>query len=419
NIPKLLPQSFEEASETKYQGGHFWTPITPIQGSNLHAGSHANGGLVTPSHAAPWNSPGIFRTLLSSLNDETAALYLKASAIPSYFFWGLQFLRNSTPARYYRTIERNSRLAHYSLGVLNDLTKELDLRFDGERRGTIMFYRNQSAFDRVKRINEYVANSGVHVAQCSAEDLVRLEPALGDIEDKLCGGFYYPGDQHGDAYLYCRALADKLTSNGVDFRFGQSVTGFETSGRRVTGIVTDRERFDTDAVVLATGFWSAMLGRQLRLRLPIKPVKGYSITYDISSVNIRPAIPVVDDELHIGLTPLGDRIRFVGTAEFSGYSPDINPKRIESLRRAALATYPGMASIVNDAEPITIWCNHRPMTPDCLPLVGQTGLENVYLNTGHGYLGWTTASGTSRAVADLIVGRDTSLALDDYNISRF
>lgn len=381
--------------------------------------SFANGGLVTPSHAAPWNSPGIFRTLLGSLNDETAALYLKASAIPSYFFWGLHFLRNSTPARYYRTIERNSRLAHYSLEALNELAEELALTFDGERRGTIMFYRNRAVFDRVRSVNDHVANSGVDVEPCAPEDLVRLEPALGAIEDRLSGGFYYPGDQHGDAHLYCRALAGKLAANGVELRFGEPVTRFETGGGRVTGIVTDKAHLDADAVVLAAGFWSAEVGRQLRLRLPIKPVKGYSVTYDVSASNTRPNIPVVDDELHIGLTPLGNRMRFVGTAEFSGYSPEINPVRIENLRRAALATYPGMASIVNEAEPITTWCGHRPMTPDCLPLVGQAGPENLYLNTGHGYLGWTTASGTSRAVADLIVGRESGLALADYAVGRF
>lgn len=381
--------------------------------------SFANGGLVTPSHSAPWNSPGIFRTLLSSLNDESAALYLKASAIPSYFFWGLKFLRASTPARYFRTIERNSRLAHYSQDILNGLVESLDLHFDSDRRGTIMFYRSQPAFDRVKAINERVAASGVRVDVCTADDLVRIEPALGAIGGQLSGGFYYPGDQHGDAHLFCKALAEKMRDAGIKLRFSETVTGFETSGARVTGVVTDKEVIRADVVVMAAGFWSAEASRGLGLSLPIKPVKGYSVTFDLPDTAEGPSIPVVDDESHIGLTPLGSRIRFVGTAEFSGYSPEINPARIDNLRRAALATYPALAPVINGTHPVSTWCGHRPMTPDCLPLIGQAGPENLYLNTGHGYLGWTTASGTSRAVADLILGKEPGLAVDDYRLKRF
>jgi len=381
--------------------------------------SFANGGLITPSHSAPWNSPGIFRVLLSAIGNPSSAIYVKTSAIPQYVRWGLSFVRNSTPARFRQTIERNARLSHYSLDQYNALRASLDPAMDGDSLGTIMMYRNSTSFRNAEIANGIVETAGVDVTRCSASELVRLEPALAEIEDNLVGGFYYKGDQHGDAHQFCGSLAGHLAAGGASLRYGETVTDIELSGDEITGVVTDKTRHPADAVVLAAGFWSAALGRKLGLRLPIKPVKGYSVTYDVKGWNGAPKIPVVDDAQHIGLTPLGDRIRFVGSAEFSGYSPEINPARIENLRRAAFATYPGVRDLVEDAEPLTTWCGHRPMTPDCLPIIGRQGPRNLYLNIGHGYLGWTTASGTSRAVSDLIAGRQPGLQISDYYPNRF
>ncbi len=381
--------------------------------------SFANGGLITPSHAAPWNSPGILRTLLSSLNDETAALYLKTSAIPQYFSWGLKFLRNSNKSRFFRTIERNGRLARYSQDQLNKIVGSLGIPFDGANRGTIMYYRNTASYERAKTVNSAMSDAGVPVQFCSTHDIVGLEPALHSIQDKISGGFYYPADQHGDAHLFCRALAKQLEEHGVQFRFNEPVTDFNLSGSRITQVVTSKQRYDADQIILAAGLWSTEIGKKLRLRLPIQPVKGYSVTYDLQGFSGTPSIPVVDDELHVGLTPLGQRMRFVGTAEFSGFSPDINPVRVNNLRKTALAIYPDMEPYLTQNRQISAWCGHRPMTPDCLPVVGQFGPENLYLNTGHGYLGWTTTSGTSRAISDLIVGRQPKINSADYGLARF
>ena len=282
-----------------------------------------------------------------------------------------------------------------------------------------MIHRSQPALDRAKVANEAVAASGVHVVSCTAADLIRIEPALAPVSETLSGGFYYPNDQHGDPHLFCKGLADRLAAEGVDLRFGETAGTIETSGSRATGVVTDKGRHPAYAVVLAAGFWSAEIGKQLGLRLPIKPVKGYSITYDVDGCDGLPKIPVVDDEMHIGLTPLGKRMRIVGTAEFSGYSPEVNPARIDNLRRVAQATYPALSRVLIENEPLSMWCGHRPMTPDCLPIFGKRGLENLFLNTGPGYLGWTTACGTSRAVSDLIVGRNPSEEVTGLGADRF
>lgn len=398
--------------------GHNVTVIEHRDGIALET-SFANGGLITPSHAAPWNSPGILRTLLSSIGNESSAIYVKFSALPQYLTWGMQFVRNSTPGRFRRTIQRNACLANYSLDQKNTLISELGLQFDGAARGTMMVYRSTAALERAKAANAIVENAGVDVQLCSPAELIKLEPALASVGDKLSGGFYYRGDQHGDAHLFCRALGQKAAEQGARMRFGETVQRIERSGNSIRAVVTDKQRYEADAVVLAAGLWSKALGQDLGLRLPIAPVKGYSVTYDVTGWEGQPKIPIVDDELHIGLTPLGNRMRFVGTAEFSGFSPQINPVRIDNLRRAALQIYPDVRPIIENAEPQSTWCGHRPMTPDCLPIVGQGGPENLYLNTGHGYLGWTTACGTSKAVSDLIAGRKPEIDVADYSLARF
>lgn len=381
--------------------------------------SFANGGLITPSHSVPWNSPGIFKVLLSSIGDPSSAIYVKPTAIPQYLRWGMSFIRNSTPSRFRRTIERNARLGNFSIGQYQSLVEDLNISMDGGRGGTIMMYRNPASFGNAEIANEIVHKAGVEVQKCAASELAELEPALSDVESELAGGYYYQGDQHGDAHQFCKALAKHLSEVGVRMCYNETVTDIERTGDRITAVITDKGHHSADTVVLAAGFWSAELGRKLGLKLPIKPVKGYSVTYDVKGWNGAPKIPVVDDELHIALTPLGDRMRFVGTAEFCGYSPQLNPTRIENLRRAAYATYPRVRSHVDGIEPVSAWCSHRPMTPDCLPIVGQQGPQNLFLNTGHGYLGWTTASGTSRAISDQIVGRQPSLQLADYRPDRF
>ena len=381
--------------------------------------SFANGGLITPSHAIPWNSPGIFKALLSSIGDKSSGLYVKASAIPQYLSWGSKFVRNSTPSHFRRTIQRNAQLATYSVELKCALVEELDLTFDGAQRGTMMVYRSQAALLRAKAANRIVQEAGIDVDLCSADDLVKLEPALADVGDKLSGGFYYRGDQHGDSHLFCKELTKRLLEGGAKLRFDETVEDIERSGSLVSAVVTDKQRYVVDAVVLAAGLWSERISRYLDLRLPIKPVKGYSVTYDVTGWDAQPKIPVVDDEMHTAMTPLGSRMRFVGTAEFSGYSPEINPKRVENLKRTALNIYPTIAPIIEDVEPLVTWCGHRPMTPDCLPIVGQHGPENFFLNTGHGYLGWTTACGTSKMVSDQIIGRVSPIDLADYSSVRF
>ncbi len=381
--------------------------------------SFANGGLITPSHAAPWNSPGILGTLIRSIGRRDASIYVRLGSLSQYIGWGLQFVRNSAPGRFNRTIELNARLARYSQKCLHHICDRVSADFAHERRGTIMVYRNAPAFLKARHHVAEMSVYGIRAEILSSAELIKYEPALSDVSSNLAGGIYYPDDEHGNAAVYVAALARHLVSAGVLIRLAQTVRGFETKGRHVSGVVTDKEVIQADAVVVAAGHWSAPMMRDLGQSLPIRPVKGTSITYSMTGWKEAPRLPVVDDEQHVGVTPLGADVRIVGTAEFCGDDTVVRPERIALLKRMAVALYPSMADLFSTREPILEWSGLRPMTPDCLPILGRCSWDNVFLNTGHGYLGWTTGAGTARMVADLVSGREPALRVADFGIGRF
>jgi D-amino-acid dehydrogenase len=253
----------------------------------------------------------------------------------------------------------------------------------------------------------------------NVEQLVQQEPALRASISELVGGIYYEGDEHGNAASYVSDLAGKLEQDGVTVKLGCEITGFVREGGAITHVKTDDEILDCDAVVIAAGNVSRSLVQSLGLSLPIQPVKGNSITYDASSWEQAPKIPVVDDAYHIAVTPLGDTVRIVGTAEFCGADTTVRPERMELLRRSALKLYPEISEVLENQKPLQEWAGLRPMTPDCLPILGQAGADNLYLNTGHSYLGWTTAAGTARMIADAISNRQSGLDISPYELSRF
>lgn len=381
--------------------------------------SHANGGLITPSHSAPWNSPGIFGVLLRSVGRKHSPFYVNPLALGRYIDWGLRFIRNSTPARFERTIELNAKLARYSMEQFHDICADLSPDFDHGRKGTMMVYRSDKAFETAKAHVASMARFGIKSQILSSEQLVQQEPALQGSTDALVGGIYYEADEHGNAASYVSDLAKKLEQDGVIFKLATEVSGFERQGEQITHVVTQDERLACDAVVMAAGNFSRDIMKSLNINLPIQPVKGNSITYDASNWANAPKVPVVDDAYHIAVTPLGDKVRIVGTAEFCGPDTSVRPERMELLRRSALKLYPDIAELFETQSPLQEWAGLRPMTPDCLPILGQAGADNLYLNTGHSYLGWTTAAGTGRLISDAISKRPLGLDMEPYGLARF
>lgn len=384
----------------------------PAQGT-----SYANAGMLTPSMADPWNSPGIFWHLLQWLGREDAPFLLRPRALPAMLGWGLRFIAHATPARQRASMEHNLRLAGYSLEILRELRTSLKLAYDERSRGTIKVFSERKAFDAAVKRNATLAELGLEVRALSAAQAVELEPALAPVAGRLVGAIYCPADESGDARAFTQALAGHAREAGVRFLFNTEVTGFEFAGGRVSAALSAAGRHEADLFVVAAGSWSAPLLRQVGVALPVRPVKGYSITVPIGRWSGAPQMPVIDDALHAAATPLGARLRVAGTAEIAGYDLALTPARIENLFTLLLALFPSYAPLLDrdNAQP---WAGLRPMSPDGLPRIGQLGPENLFVNTGHGHLGWTLAAGSGQLLADLICGKPPAIAAAPYDPRR-
>jgi D-amino-acid dehydrogenase len=384
----------------------------PAQGT-----SHANAGMLTPSMADPWNAPGILRHLLGWLGREDAPFLLRARALPSLAGWGLAFLAHARPERFRASLERNLRLATYSLEVLGELRTALDLQYDQRTAGTIKVFRDARALDAAAARLELLARAGLAVRALTPQQAVQVEPALGPVRERLAGAFHCPQDESGDARAFTEALARRAAEAGARFHFGRAVTALQSDGDRIVAAATAEGPVAGDLFVLAAGPWSAPLLAPLGARLPVRPVKGYSITVPIGAWEGAPRMPVVDDALHAAATPLGDRLRVAGTAELAGDDLSLPPARIENLHALLLELFPSYAPHLDRAraEP---WAGLRPVCADGVPLIGRYRWSNLFLNTGHGHLGWTLAAGSARLLADLVLGLAPAIDAAPYRAER-
>ena len=400
------------------QEGHDVTLVDRAKGFALET-SFANGGMISPASINPWNSPGIFKTLLNSVGKKDASIHVKFGALGQYLGWGRQFIRNSTQKRYQRTLERNFALAQYSLKCFSQLRNDVPLDFFHGANGMMMVFGSKASYLSGQKLFNDLTHYGIKAQQCSASEVVNIEPSLAPNKKNLIGGVFFPEDEHGNAREFTQSLARYLENNCVEMCLGVKVNGFIATGSTISGIKTDAGDMLADNIVVAAGMWSTELLKTLGISLPIRPVKGSSLTYNLPDWKSGPKMPVIDDDAHVVVTPLGHSIRIAGTAEFCGYDPVVRPERMDLLRRSCLKIFPELEHILAGVEAELEWSGHRPMTPDCMPILGKCGYENLYLNTGHGYLGWTTGTGTSRAVVDMIVGRDSELKMKNYGLARF
>jgi D-amino-acid dehydrogenase len=380
--------------------------------------SFANAGLLTPGLADPWNAPGIARRLIKWLGREEAPILLRAKALPSIFGWGLAFLRNSAPERFYASLHKNIRLANYSLSVLRSLREHAKLEYGRAVAGTLKVFRDPRGFESAVQFAHSVEHLGVPFRVLSRRELPEVEPALRPVCAALAGGIHYPEDEAGDAYQYCEELAQIAQTEGVIFRFGVKVLAFRRARRRVEAALVDSgSPIEADVFVVAAGSYSPQLTKSLGVRIPVYPAKGYSISVPRGSWADGPTLPVVDDQLHAAVVPLGNRIRVAGTAEFAGYDTSIRVARIENLLRLLGAIYPSHANQI-DASQVQAWTGLRPMSSGGVPILGRTKIENLVLNVGHGHLGWSMAAGSGKLIADLIAGAQPEMSLTEYGIDR-
>ncbi|MFQ5547086.1 MAG: FAD-dependent oxidoreductase [Woeseia sp.] len=379
--------------------------------------SFANGGLITPSKCEPWNAPGAWKHLLSSVVDRESAFRLRLRAIPSLTLWGLDFLKHSTAARYRASLKANFDLATYSKQKTSELRQRLGLSFDHASSGTLNVYREGEAIDGLRHQSESLSQYGMRYEELDSQGVVSTEPALRYAKDLIKGAFYYPDDDSGDAYLFCTELRREIESGGAVVQTGTAATRLMVEQGRVTGVATDRGLIDAEVVLVAAGHRSPALVRSAGMSLPIKPAKGYSVTLNVENMDGVPRVPLIDETMHAAITPLGNRLRMSSTVEFAGFDKRVDPRRIRGLFTLLEELYPRLASKV-DRGNSNPWAGLRPVSSDGLPFVGAGRLPGLYINAGHGPLGWTLAMGSAHLLADCIGGQPSEIDSRPFDPSR-
>ena len=388
--------------------GHEVTVVERHEAPGLET-SYANAGLVAPGHSYAWASPAAPRILAKSLFTANQALKLRPRLDPRMWSWLWRFLLQCTDERARANTTRKLRLCRYSTDLLTDLTAGTGVQYDGLARGNLYVYRSDRSLEAGVRRTQLLRDQGLALEVLDRDGLCAREPALEPVKEKLAGGLYSPTDQSGDARMFSRHLAQHCTEeHGVRFRFGVTVEGLDTAGGRITGVRTSGGEVRGDAYVLALGFMSPFVSETAGLKLPIYPVKGYSVTIPRGSSNLSPQMGVVDEDRLVVTCPMGERIRIASTAEFSGYDRSHRPKDFRAIFTAARDLLPS----AGDYGQPEYWAGLRPMTPSTVPILGRARYENLYLNTGHGHIGWTMACGSGKITADLIAGRDPEIDLE-------
>jgi D-amino-acid dehydrogenase len=396
------------------RAGHEVTLVERQHGAGLET-SFANAGEVSPGYSAPWAGPGVPVKAIKWLLMHHRPLVIRPNVDLNLVRWGLAMLRNCTAARYELNKGRMVRLAEYSRDCLRDLRRNTGIGYDERMQGTLQLFRTQKQFDGTAADIEVLQRYGVKYELLDRAGFIRHEPALARTQEKFVGGLLLPGDETGDCFKFTHHLAALAAERGVNFRYGTTIDRLVVDGGRLVGVATSAGELRGDAVLLALGSHSPKLLAPVGIRIPVYPVKGYSITVPITDAAGAPESTVMDETHKVAVTRLGDRIRVGGTAELAGYTLQLHEARRRTLEHVVTDLFPDGGDVAK-AE---FWCGLRPMTPDGTPVVGGTRIAGLYLATGHGTLGWTMAAGTGRVMADLIAGRKPEIDLDGLTIDRY
>jgi D-amino-acid dehydrogenase len=372
--------------------------------------SWGNGGIIHASEVEPWSQPGMPAKIVKWLGKEDAPLLLRYGAIPRMFRWGIAFAHNCTPERFRANALSNLHLALHSLRSLQEIGAEAGIAYDRATRGVLKIYRSRESLDNAQRSTDYLAEHGLLYERITPERSVELEPALRHTKSTLAGALYFARDEVGDSNKFGQGLAAACAAKGVQCRFGETIDRIETSGDRVQGVVTNKGRIAADTIVVALGSFTAPMLAKNGIRVPIYPVKGVSITFLRGGWNSAPNVPVIDDSKLFGFVPIGDRMRVSGSAEITGYDTTPAMTRAQAIIDNASFTFPELKHNL-DITKAKVWAGLRPVSPSGTPLIGETRIKGLWINAGHGHLGWTLSCGSGRLAADLINGRDPGIPL--------
>ncbi len=381
--------------------------------------SFANAGQISPGYSTPWAAPGIPLKAVKWLFQRHAPLAIRPDGTLFQLSWLLQMLMNCSPERYAVNKERMLRLSEYSRDCLKALRADTGIAYEGRQGGTLQVFRTHAQLEAIDKDVQVLRDVGVAYELLAPDQLAQAEPALHAVRHKLVGGLRLPGDETGDCQLFTQRLADDARALGVEFRYGCTVQHIDQRAGRIAAVVVrdahGTHRLHADQYVLAMGSFSRQALEPLSLKLPVYPLKGYSLTVPIVDPTASPVSTVMDETYKIAVTRFDDRIRVGGMAEVGGFDLRLDPRRRATLEHVVRDLFPRGG----DVAAATFWTGLRPMTPDGTPIVGATPYANLWLNTGHGTLGWTMACGSGKLLADLIARRQPEISAEGLGIARY
>jgi len=379
--------------------------------------SFANGGMITPSMPDPWNGPGVAQHLMASFFDPHSPIKLRPSAIPGLMRWGLEFLWHSSPKRHRHATVSNYILAAHSALKTQEIADFVRQDVDVKHTGSLKIFDNEASFTAQKNNAALLKDLGMQYEILSVDDILTLEPELENAKDNIFKGIRYTQDLAGDAYLFTKSIAAKATGLGAEIFYHSPVEQITKSADGLFHIQSVAQEYSAKSVVVCAGTASPEIMRAFDIYLPIKPAKGYSVTLNMTGWNARPNIPVIDDAMHAAITPLGDKLRVVGTAEFTGFNSHIDPVRIDNLFNLFKRLYPHLEKNI-DREEALKWTGFRPMSANGVPYIGPTKIPGLWVNTGHGHLGWTKAMGSADILTSMMFDEQPAIDPTPYSPMR-
>lgn len=394
--------------------GHSVTVIDRLEAPAMET-SFANAGQVSFGYASPWAAPGIPLKALKWLFDEHPPFSFRPDGSLFQLQWMLKMWANCTATKYKTNKERMVRIANYSRDCLQLLRQDTHIQYEARQQGTLQLFRSSEQMDAASADMRVLEAMGVPFELLQRDQLASAEPALDLVKEKLVGGLRLPEDETGDCQLFTTRLAEMAKELGVEFKFNESIQQIQRQGDSITGVISNNQLITADAYLVCLGSWSTRLMRNIA-PIPVYPLKGYSITVPIDEPDYAPQSTLLDETYKIALTRFDTRIRVGGMAEVAGFDKTLNPKRQATLLMVLNDLFPKASK---EKTQVNFWTGLRPKTPDSTPIIGQGPAKNLYLNTGHGTLGWTMGPGSGQLIADIMSGNTPAIRVDDLNLSRY
>lgn len=378
--------------------------------------SYGNAGQISPGYSSPWAAPGIPLKAIKWLMQDLAPFMINGKELdPNTFSWMAKMLRNCNQSSYQKNKARMLRLAEYSRDCFIDIRQELGVHYEDRAKGTLQLFRTEKQISDSQKDIQVLQDLGINHQVLDVDGCVQYEPALARVREKIVGGLRLPGDETGDCFKFTNLLADECRKLGVKFLMKTDILAINRNGARIDSITTSRGKLVADTYLCALGSYSTPMLAEVDIRIPVYPIKGYSLTIDILDPDCAPQSTIMDETYKVAVTRFDNRVRVGGTAEIASYNKNLQEKRRANVEFVVNDLFPG----AGDTSTSEFWTGLRPMTPDGTPVLGETPISNLFLNTGHGTLGWTMSLGSAQYVADLISEKRPMIDSEGLSMARY